>query len=79
MAVFSVGDLGERNWAILHSSGPFGISATRALLSRRGWRLLLASRSSKATPRVWRGGAASDTTALASYVSFEPNQFTVES
>jgi branched-chain amino acid transport system substrate-binding protein len=80
MAAFGVGDLGKRNWAILHSSDPFGTSgaaALRAALEGLNARVVLArdypnQRGDFAA--LAQAVAASDADALASYVSFEPDQ-----
>lgn len=80
MAAFGVGDLGKRNWAVLHSSDPFGASgaaALRAALEGSGARVALAldypnQRGDFAA--LARAVAASDADVLASYVSFEPDQ-----
>jgi branched-chain amino acid transport system substrate-binding protein len=80
MAAFGVGDLGKRNWAILHSSDPFGSSgaaALRAALEGQGARaaLVLAYSNQRGDfAAMARAVAASDADALASYVSFEPDQ-----
>jgi branched-chain amino acid transport system substrate-binding protein len=80
IAAFGVDDLGKRNWAILHSSDPFGASgaaALRAALDSRGARVTLAldypnQRGDFAA--MAREVAGSDADVLASYVSFEPDQ-----
>jgi len=80
MAAFGVGDLGKRNWAVLHSSDPFGSSgaaALRASLDGLGARVVLArdypnQRGDFAA--LARAVAGSDADVLASYVSFEPDQ-----
>jgi branched-chain amino acid transport system substrate-binding protein len=80
MAAFGVGDLGKRSWAILHSSDPFGASGAAALrnaLEKSGARVALAldypnQRGDFAA--LARAVTASDADALASYVSFEPDQ-----
>jgi branched-chain amino acid transport system substrate-binding protein len=80
MATFGVGDLGKRSWAVLHSSDPFGASgaaALRAALEGLGARVALAldypnQRGDFAA--LARAVAGSDADALASYVSFEPDQ-----
>jgi branched-chain amino acid transport system substrate-binding protein len=80
MAAFGVDDLGKRNWAILHSSDPFGSSgaaALRAALEGLGAQVVLArdypnQRGDFAA--LARAVAASDADVLASYVSFEPDQ-----
>jgi branched-chain amino acid transport system substrate-binding protein len=80
MAAFGVSDLGKRTWAILHSSDPFGASGAAALrtaLDGLGARVALAldypnQRADFAA--LARAVTASDADALASYVSFEPDQ-----
>jgi branched-chain amino acid transport system substrate-binding protein len=80
MAAFGVGDLNKQNWAILHSSDPFGTSgaaALRAALESLGARVTLAldypnQRGDFAA--LARAVSASNADALASYVSFEPDQ-----
>ena len=80
MAAFGVGDLGRRSWAILHSSDPFGTSgaaALRAALEGLGARVALVMdypNQKGDFPALARAVAASDADALASYVSFEPDQ-----
>jgi branched-chain amino acid transport system substrate-binding protein len=80
MAAFGVGEMGKRNWAVLHSSDPFGSSGAAALrtaLEGLGARVALAldypnQRGDFAA--LARAVAASDADVLASYVSFEPDQ-----
>jgi branched-chain amino acid transport system substrate-binding protein len=80
MAAFGVGELSRRNWAILHSSDPFGTSgaaALRAALQELDARVAVArdypnQRGDFAA--LARAVSASDADVLASYVSFEPDQ-----
>jgi branched-chain amino acid transport system substrate-binding protein len=80
IAAFGVSDLNKRNWAILHSSDPFGTSgatALRAALESLGARVTLAldyPNQRGDFPALARAVAASQADALASYVSFEPDQ-----
>lgn len=80
MAAFGVGDLGKRNWAVLHSSDPFGTSGAAALrvaLEGSGARVALAldyPNQRGDFEALARAVAASDADVLASYVSFEPDQ-----
>ena len=80
MAAFGVGDLGKRNWAVLHSSDPFGSSGAAALrtaLKALGAQVVLARdypNQRRDFAALARAAAASDADVLASYVSFEPDQ-----
>jgi branched-chain amino acid transport system substrate-binding protein len=80
MAAFGVSDLKKQNWAILHSSDPFGTSgaaALRAALEGHGARVTLAldyPNQRGDFSALARAVAMSNADALATYVSFEPDQ-----